>query len=71
AIYLTVLLKCFLVRTLLVSNISRFHKVENREDHMTLSFLTTLLHLSYLPHTPFTRSIARREKSVCKLSIPR
>ncbi|CAN1158599.1 hypothetical protein LINPERHAP2_LOCUS22225, partial [Linum perenne] len=45
-IFLTVQLKCFLVRTLLMSNISRLHHVENGKYDAVISLLTALHHQS-------------------------
>ncbi|CAN1264390.1 hypothetical protein LINPERPRIM_LOCUS11923 [Linum perenne] len=45
-IFLTVQSKCFLVRTLLMSNISRLHHIENRQYDAVISLFTPLHHQS-------------------------
>ncbi|CAN1158551.1 hypothetical protein LINPERPRIM_LOCUS11926, partial [Linum perenne] len=43
-IFLTMQSKCFLVRTLLMSNISRLHHIENGKYDAVISLLTPLHH---------------------------
>ncbi|CAN0829356.1 hypothetical protein LINGRAHAP2_LOCUS1108 [Linum grandiflorum] len=44
--FLTMFFKCILVRTSLMSDISRVHEIENGQYDVPLSFPATLNHLS-------------------------
>ncbi|CAI0557748.1 unnamed protein product [Linum tenue] len=57
AMFLCMLFKGLLIRTLLMPHISRVNEVENGEDEVTLVSLPALHHLSQFLKAPFAGSV--------------